>query len=287
MKRDGVLLLGGAGFIGRALTGRLAREKMVVHTLGRHQEDQLEHVLPQCGTVVHLACSTTPGASAACASLELGNLTLTLRLLDLLKGQPETHLIFFSSGGTVYGNPQTLPVKEDCSIEPLSNHGASKVSQEAFCGALRARGHAVTILRPSNAYGPGQTVKSGFGLVRTVLEHARLGTEMEIWGDGGSVRDFIYIKDVVEACARLVSLPEDDGTYNLGSGKGHSVNEVLGVVEGVTGRPVKRTYRPARAIDVRSIVLDISRLETRLSWTPQVALEEGVEESWEWLSQQP
>ncbi|MFS2033153.1 NAD-dependent epimerase/dehydratase family protein [Polaromonas sp. CT11-55] len=287
MRRDGVLLLGGAGFIGNALARRLQRDKRPVHILGRQQQAQLEQVLPQCGTVVHLACSTTPGVSASNPNLELGNLTLTLRLLDLLKSRPDTHLIFFSSGGTVYGNPQSLPVTEDSPLAPLSHHGASKASQEFFCGALRARGHAVTILRPSNAYGPGQTVKSGFGLVRTVLEHARLGTEMEIWGDGESVRDFIHVDDVAEACARLVSLPDDSGTYNLGSGKGHSVNEVLRIVESVGRREVKKTYRPARTVDVRNIVLDISRLETRLSWAPRIPLEEGVQGSWEWLLGQP
>lgn len=285
--RDGILLLGGAGFIGSALAKRLQREKRSVHVLGRQQETQLEHVLPQCGTVVHLACSTTPSTSAARPSLELGSLALTLRLLDLLKDQPQTHLIFFSSGGTVYGNPQALPVAENSPMAPLSNHGASKASQEVFCGALRARGHAVTILRPSNAYGPGQTVKSGFGLVRTVLEHARLGTEMEIWGDGDSVRDFIHVDDVAEACARLVDLPQDSGTYNLGSGKGHSVNEVLRMVEDIGGCVVRKRYRPARTVDVRNIVLDISLLETRLSWTPQITLEEGIQGSWKWLLRQP
>ena len=286
MMRDGILLLGGAGFIGSALAKRLQREKRSVHVLGRQQEAQLEQVLPQCGTVVHLACSTTPSTSAARPSLELGSLALTLRLLDLLKDQPQTHLIFFSSGGTVYGNPQALPVAENSPMAPLSNHGASKASQEVFCGALRARGHAVTILRPSNAYGPGQTVKSGFGLVRTVLEHARLGTEMEIWGDGDSVRDFIHVDDVAEACARLVDLPQDSGTYNLGSGKGHSVNEVLRMVEDIGGCVVRKRYRPARTVDVRSIVLDISLLETRLSWTPQITLEEGIQGSWKWLLSQ-
>lgn len=287
MRRDGVLLLGGAGFIGSALARRLQREKRPVHILGRGQEAQLEHTLPQCGTVVHLACSTTPGASAASPSLELRDLTLTLRVLDLLKAQPRTHLVFFSSGGTVYGNPQALPVTEDSPLAPLSNHGASKASQEIFCEALRARGHAVTILRPSNAYGPGQAMKGGFGLVRTVLEHLRLGTAMEVWGDGGNVRDFVHVDDVAEACARLVSLPEDSGTYNLGSGKGHSVNDVLRVAEEISGRLVSKTYRPARTVDVRDIVLDISLLERRLSWTPQVTLEEGIKGTWEWLSQQP
>ena len=283
MRRDGVLLLGGAGFIGSALARRLAREKMPVHILGRHQEEQLEQVLPQCGTVVHLACSTTPGASAANSSLELGNLALTFRLLDLLKGQPETHLIFFSSGGTVYGNPQTLPVTEDSPIAPLSGYGAGKASQEFFCNALRAQGHAVTILRPSNAYGPGQTLKNGFGLVRTMLEHARAGTTLEVWGDGENIRDFIYIDDIVHATAEFINLPRDSGTYNLGSGAGFSINQVRSIVEAQCGKALHSIRRPARGIDVRSVVLDSSRLHARLGWRPAVGLEDGVARIWNWL----
>ncbi len=106
MRRDGVLLLGGAGFIGSALARRLQREKRPVHILGRGQEAQLERTLPQCGTVVHLACSTTPGASAASPSLELGDLTLTLRVLDLLKAQPQTHLVFFPPEGRCMAIPR-------------------------------------------------------------------------------------------------------------------------------------------------------------------------------------
>lgn len=283
MNQDAVLLLGGAGFIGSALARRLQHEKMPVHIVGRHNLDQLEQLVPQCSTVIHLASATTPGASAGQASLELGNLALTLRLLDLLRAQPQTHLIFFSSGGTVYGNPQSLPVSEDNPLAPLSNHGAGKAAQESFCQALRAQGHAVTIVRPSNAYGPGQSMKSGFGLVRTLLEHARLGTAMEIWGDGENVRDYIYIDDIVEATLRLIEQPQDGGTYNLGSGMGYSINQVKDVVEQVCGRPLHSTYRPARGMDVRSVVLDNTRLSDRLGWQPGVGLADGVARTWEWL----
>lgn len=283
MSRESVLLLGGAGFIGSALAGRLEREGVAVHMLGRHDVARLEKVLPQCGTVIHLASATTPGSSASHPSLELDNLTLTLRLLELMQNQPETHLIFFSSGGTVYGNPARLPVAEDTPIAPLSNHGAGKAAQEAFCQAFRAGGHAATILRPSNAYGPGQTMRGGFGLIRTLLEHARAGTAMEIWGDGENVRDFIYIGDVVDACMRFIALPQDSGTYNLGSGIGYSINQVRHIVEQVTGIELKTSHHPTRGIDVRAIVLDISRIETRLSWKPQTSLEEGVSRTLKWL----
>ncbi len=283
MSRDSVLLLGGTGFIGSALAKRLTHEKITAHVIGRQHADQLEHVLPQCGTVIHLACATTPGSSASQPHLELENLALTSRLLGLLHPQPPTHLIFLSSGGTIYGNPDRLPVTEDCPIAPLSNHGAAKASQEISCRAAQAQGHAVTILRPSNAYGPGQSLKSGFGLVRTMLEHARLGTPLEIWGDGENVRDFIHIDDIVEACTRFIELPEDSGTYNLGTGIGFSINQVKRLVESTSGKEVRATYRPARGVDVRSVVLDNSRLNERLGWRPAIGMADGVAHTWEWL----
>ncbi|MBK8375590.1 MAG: NAD-dependent epimerase/dehydratase family protein [Sphingomonadales bacterium] len=283
MNRDGVLLLGGNGFIGSALAGRLEQERIATHIVGRNNGDLLEKALPECGTVIHLASATTPGSSARHPNLELGNLALTLRLLELLQNQPETHLIFFSSGGTVYGNPDRLPVAEDAPIAPLSNHGAGKAAQEVFCEAFRTQGRAVTILRPSNAYGPGQTLRQGFGLVRTLIEHATNDTPFKIWGDGESVRDFIYIDDIVEATSRLIKLSQDSGTYNIGSGMGYRINQVVGIVRNISEKRLETIYRPARGIDVRSVVLDSTRLKALLSWTPQIGLEDGVHRTLAWL----
>lgn len=283
MSRDAVLLLGGNGFIGSALAKRLQQDKVPAFIVGRDNVETLAQVLPQCGTVVHLASATTPGSSASQPSLELANLALTLHLLELMQAHPETHLIFFSSGGTVYGNPDRLPVTEESPIVPLSNHGAGKAAQETFYEAFRAKGHAVTILRPSNAYGPGQTMRNGFGLARTLLEHARRGTPVEIWGDGKNVRDFIYIDDIVDACTKLVNLPLDSATYNLGSGIGCSINQLISVVETVCHSELAVVYRPVRSIDVRNVVLDNSRAKARLNWYPSVALADGMSRTWEWL----
>jgi UDP-glucose 4-epimerase len=285
MKRDAVLLLGGHGFIGSALAQRLRSEGDTVHIVGRRDMEQLEALLPLCGTVVHLASSTTPGSSAMRPELEIDNLQLTLRLLSLLHQQPGTHLVFFSSGGTVYGNPAALPVPEDAPLAPLSHHGAAKVAQEAFCQVLRAQSHAVTVLRPSNAYGPGQTLKSGFGLVRTMLEHARMGTALQVWGDGENVRDYVYIDDIVEATMRVIRCPDDRGTYNLGSGLGISVNQIKTLVEQVVGRPMIASYQPARGVDVRSVVLDGRRVAAQFGWQPMVKLSDGIAITCRWLRQ--
>jgi UDP-glucose 4-epimerase len=283
MSRDGVLLLGGHGFIGSALAKRLQLEGMATYVVGRDNGDALGDLLPRCGTVVHLASGTTPGSSARHPKLEQGNLALTLHLLELLQTQPQTHLIFFSSGGTVYGNPAIFPVTEESPLAPLSYHGAGKAAQEVLCKTLTTLGHAVTVLRPSNAFGPGQTLRHGFGLIRTMLQHAQAGTTLEIWGDGENLRDYIYIDDVVEATLRLISQPEDCGTYNLDSGVGNSINQVKAVVERVCGRSLDTTYRAARGMDVRSVVLDNARLRAKLGWQPGVGLTDGVALTWDWV----
>lgn len=285
MSRDDILLFGGSGFIGSVLARRLNNAGYVVHVLGRQDADRLEHLLPQCGTVVHLASATTPGSSAHHPEMELNNLASMLHLQERMQRHPGAHLIFFSSGGAIYGNPAQLPIGENMPLAPLSYYGAGKAALEMFCQAFRVQGHAVTILRPSNAYGPGQVLRSGFGLVRTMLEHARNHTAMDIWGDGQIIRDYIYIDDVVEACERLIAMPSDSSTYNLGSGVGHSINQVKQIVERVTGSELKTVSHPVRGIDVQAVVLDISRLEKNLSWRPRYSLEEGIRCTWGWLKE--
>lgn len=284
MIRGNVLLLGGGGFIGRALARRLEAEGVAIRALGRQESGgALEPWLEDCTAVVHLASSTTPGSSARYPARELDNLALTLRLLDALQGRLDIHLVYLSSGGVLYGNPEQLPVKETAPTLPLSYHGAGKLAQEAFVQAFRTQGNAVTVLRPANAYGPGQALKHGFGFVRTTLERARRGEAVELWGDGESVRDFVYVDDVVEAIVRVLSAHKDNSTYNVGSGRGHTLKEVLAIAERVSGRPLKAEYRPSRGMDVRAVVLDNSRIGKTLGWAPQISLEEGIRRTWEWL----
>lgn len=282
MSRDTVLLLGGNGFIGSALAKRLRQNKVPVLIVSHQNEEILAKALPECGTVVHLASATTPCSSARQSSLELPNLSLTLRLLDLLKAHRDTHLIFFSSGGTVYGNPTRLPATEDAPIAPLSNYGAGKASQEAFCEAFRTSGHAVTILRPSNAYGPGQALINGFGLVRTLLEHLHRNTTIEIWGDGQTVRDYVFIDDIISACHMMIDRPEDCETYNVGSGTGYTINELVALSRDTSGRKPLLIHRPARPGDVSKITLSVDRLRA-LGWAPMTTLEEGLSKTWSWL----
>ncbi|MGD2150520.1 MAG: NAD-dependent epimerase/dehydratase family protein, partial [Desulfobacterales bacterium] len=280
MRDKNILLLGGGGFIGTALARCLCVKKFNVHILSRHfpsrlmepnmvlhrggMDDRkiLERVLPECKTIIHLASSTTPGSSSRQPLLEADkNITPTLRFLDILQNYKNLHMIFISSGGTLYGNPKYSPVNETHALNPLSFHGAGKVAIETFLRTFSAFPKInTTIVRPSNIYGPGQPFRSGFGVIPAMLEHIRRGTVMEIWGDGTSIRDFLYIEDMLAALVCLIDLPHDNNTYNVGSGIGYSLNQLKEIIESVCGKKLNAIYRPSRQIDIKTIVLDSSRL---------------------------
>ena len=304
---EGVLILGGGGFLGSALARRLAREGRRVYRVMRqpapamgandnvHTGDLSDAVLARqmlkhCGTVFHLASATTPGSSARQPSLEAElNLSPTLRFLDVMQEFPGRRMIFVSSGGALYGNPEIDAAPETYPTTALSYHGAGKLALESFLATFsRLSGTGLTVLRPSNLYGPGQPLKSGFGLLRTMLQHIRRGTTMEIWGDGETVRDFLYIDDMVEACSRLCIRAETEGAvFNIGAGVGHSINQLRQIAERVAGRGLSVACQPQRQVDVSRIVLDCSKIRAALNWAPAVPLEEGVARTWQWLQSQP
>ena len=304
------LLIGGTGFVGQALAPRLVKAghkvhlvarrpvplvfdgKAVLHTSPLDNAKLLHTLLPECRTVFYLASDSTPGTSASEPMWESElNLGPALRFLDILQKYDQVHLIFISSGGTVYGNPRSLPVGEDHPLSPLSYHGAGKIAMESFLQAYcRQFGRSVTVLRPSNFYGPGQPYRTGFGIVRGILEHLRRDLPVEIWGDGENVRDFLYIEDFVDACMKLAEKDREKGAvdvFNVGYGRGFSINELCRLVESATGRRVRREHRAGRAIDVRSIVLDYSKLHRATGWAPATDLETGLARTWEWLKTLP
>lgn len=285
MARDGILLFGGGGFIGQAMLARLNTAKRQVYVIGRQNEDSLEEVLPLCDTVIHLASTTTPSVSDRHPALELDNVAPTLRLLELVQHHPDTHLIFLSSGGTVYGSPVHLPVRENETIHPLSYHGAGKASIELFLNVLRQQ-MRITILRPSNIYGPKQSLRSGFGVIRHVLEHAYRNTMLPIWGDGGNVRDFIFIEDFIDVCEQFIDRPHDTDTYHVGTGRGYTLNDIVQLAQKITNKKLLVEYKSAREVDVKNITLDISHIKKTLNWLPQVDLEEGMRKTWQWIQHQ-
>ena len=295
---SGILVIGGSGFIGRALVSSLAAEGREVHVLSRkpapglpagvqaHVGDQgdkavLNPLLARCQQVIHLASVTTPGDTVWSPSAEAeANLIPALRFLECLQDFPESGVVFVLTGGALYGNAEganetTIPL-------PGSYHGAGKVALESFFSVLgQRRPGRLTILRPSNVYGPGQALRAGFGIIPTLLERARDGGKVTIWGDGSSVRDYLYIDDMVAACRHALDGP--NGIYNIGAGVGTSLNELIEQVQQITGRMLLVERQSTRASDVARIILDTSRVREILGWRPAVGLREGLRRTWSGL----
>ena len=302
-KPGSVLIIGG-GFIGSALARRfrendvivhlLVRESTIPHTYFNHMYtgglsnvDILNRILPEVDTVIHAASATTPGVSSRTPSIEAeSNIEPTLRFLDVLQRFSHVQLIYLSSGGTVYGNTSDGPVQESAEISPLSYYGAGKVAIETFLQTYNNNHHGgVAILRPSNIYGPGQPYYQGFGVIRTMFKHIKEVTTMEIWGDGSTIRDYLYIDDLVNACISIADTKTSDyNVFNVGSGIGYSLNTLIEQVETASGTTFSKVYRRTRATDVSSIILDSTKIANFSGWQPLVSLEAGLKATWKWVS---
>lgn len=288
--------------MGRALRARLRKRGFHLHVVTRGNEvrdanrdtiygggientDLLRRLVPKCAAVVHLASATTPGLSGQAPSLEASlNMGPTLGLIEILQQHPQVRVIYVSSGGTVYGNPGHDLVPEIAEIKPLSFYGAGKIAVEIFLRCLEQNaGNPVAILRPSNLYGPGQPLYRGFGVIRTMLQHLHDGSVMTIWGDGSVVRDFIYIDDMISAVESVLADPNATGTFNVGSGIGNSLNDLIRTIEMVCGSRLQIQYDSSRSIDVQRVVLDITKIKSKYDWTPAMSLSEGVARTWKWL----
>lgn len=294
-----VLLVGGTGFIGRALAERLIAEGCEVHVLGRrtapcltdgviaHRGDQgnielIRPLLERCSAVVHLAGATIPADTVwqPVSEAESGLLP-ALRFLECAQAFPDMRYLLVSSGGALYGNADFA--SENSALVPSSYYGAGKLALESFFRVFGQRHpDCLTILRPANVYGPGQALRPGFGVIRTLLERARDGGKVVVYGDGSAVRDYLFIDDMVAAC--LAALAGAAGIYNVGAGVGVTLLTLIDVVEQVTGRHLDIEFRSARASDVARVVLDIGQARASLGWSPRVALNEGVMRTWRSLS---
>lgn len=303
MSGNTILILGGAGFIGTALSKALQSAGNEVLVLSRtpskgfgssnHQivgnfDSPADFVpfLPRCRTVVHLASRSTPGSSAGRPLNELEyDLRVTLALLEALQNAPNCELLFVSSGGTLYDDKTATPATESSLICPLSYHGAAKAAAEQFISAwARQFCRSATILRPSNVFGPGQTARQGFGIIPTTFEKILKKEALEIWGDGNTVRDYLYIDDLIRLFQLILAKRMCSGTQiiNAGTGTGTSLNELLSLIESITDSQILKTLRAKRQVDASRIIIDPGKALSQFGWKPQTTLIDGLQRTWDW-----
>ena len=170
--------------------------------------------------------------------------------------------VYFSSGGTIYGNRNDMkPFKETDEQKPISYYGWSKQMMEnAILFKNRTERLKYLIVRPSNPYGHGQNLHGRQGLVAVAIGKLLDGKPVEVWGDGSSIRDYIYIDDLTTIIYQLIDKDVHNQAVNVGSGRGYSVNDVLAFLKIISNVDYKIIYEDARPMDVSNMVLDTTRM---------------------------
>jgi UDP-glucose 4-epimerase len=297
-----IAILGASGFIGKNLASRLILDGNQVTSFVRNKQTEptidighqvefdfrdlssFSSMLSGFEVVIHLVSSSNPASSRLDARSEIqDNLLGTLDLLKTLKQSPETRLIFASSGGAVYCKPKSSPIVESHSTDPVSPYGVSKLAIEKFLHIASLEGGLdYRILRLSNPYGPLQLNTKGQGLIPTVIEAALRGQSLPVWGDGSNTRDYIYIDDVVEAFVKAIDYKGEIRTFNVGSGVGSSVLQIVSEVTSLIDKDLRMDFLPARESDPPSNVLDITLAKAELGWGTRTTLREGLGKSIAW-----
>jgi len=205
------------------------------------------------------------------------NIHGVINILECCRKFAVEKLLFSSSGGAVYGEPQNLPCSESHSTEPICHYGVSKLSGEYYI-KLYASLYKLnyTILRYANVYGPRQDPKGEAGVVAIFNKLMSEGKEISIFGDGEQTRDFVFVEDV--ARANLLALESDSKSriFNIGTGKQTSVNQVYAELNKIINKHHKKKNSPPVPGEVRHIYSNISLAEKELGWKPEVSLPEGL-----------
>lgn len=300
------LVLGGCGFIGSHLVDGLLAAGHKVRVFDRSPKlyrvplanvdyrfgdfadaPFLAEALEGVEVVYHLISTTVPSTSNLDPMADVrSNLINTLQLLQLMVQKNIPKIVFLSSGGTVYGIPETVPIPESHPLRPICSYGVVKVAIENYLFMFhQLHGLEYVVLRASNPYGERQGHVGVQGVIGSFMAKILAIEPIEIWGDGSVVRDFIYVSDLAELCV-LAAQSKKSGIYNAGSGVGHSINEIVSAFMEVTGQTIEPVYRAGRGYDVPSVVLDIMGAKSAFEWSPQIDLRDGIERSWRWAKSQ-
>jgi UDP-glucose 4-epimerase len=298
------LVTGGNGFIGSHLVDALLSKDWEVVVFDRENSPfyalpdrvtfikeelsnrgALRNAIKNIDVVFHLAWSGVHQSSNQDlrGHVEI-NLLPTLSFFELSLDAGVKRIVFISSGGTVYGRANNLPIKEDDPKNPICAYGVTKLAAENYLqlyGYLH--GLDYIILRPSVAYGERQNPNGIQGAVAVFMGKVLRREPIIIWGDGTTVRDFFYVGDLVEACLLAATTQARCEIFNMGGGQSVTLNQLVEMIQKVTGINVALRYEPKRAFDVPEIVLDISKATHCLGWRPHTGFADGLSRTWQWI----
>jgi UDP-glucose 4-epimerase len=277
--KNNVLLIGGAGFLGSNLAARFSETGATVGILDRiplagysaeleqftgelRDTHLLRRALNKFTRVVFLAHETrvAPSADRLPANF-LANIELLLIVLEEARESKVEEFVLFSSGGAVYGKPERMPIREEYPKHPCSPYGIAKLTMEKYVAMVAEQcGFRHLEIRPSNPYGPGQNFEAAQGIVAVAMARIGRGEPITIRGDGSATKDYIFVGDFADACVRLIANSDAVGPFNIGSGRGLQLLDVISQIETTVGKKAQLIFEPAQAGDVAANVLDISKI---------------------------
>jgi len=300
-----ILVLGGSGFLGSHIVDKFLAHKHEVCVYDLYPErfrrspngisfytgdfgnvGALEELIStRFDAVIHCVSTTTPKSSAESPEFDIqSNVIGTLYLLDICVKRKVGKVVFLSSGGTVYGDigGQDM-VDETHAVRPMCSYGVSKLTIEHYLDVYKhLRGLDYVALRLSNPYGERQSPLRALGALTVFLHRTLKHKNIEVWGDGSVTRDFIYVGDVADA-VYLATVNPVSGVFNVGTGTGMSIREILDRISAIVGIEVPITWLPSRAFDVPRIVLDATKLKNATGWNCKTSFQDGVAITAEWL----
>ncbi len=299
-----IIITGASGFIGGALLDRLRGAHEVIclsssetgraRLLERHPDqevyiwkrgadERMNAAISGAAALVHLAWSTVPRTADQAPALDLlENVQLGIPLLDLALRSGVERFIFLSSGGSVYGPQEELPITEDRIPRPLSAYGISKLAFEHYLGSFCARGSMRPIIfRPGNIYGRARGLERPQGVIEHWMHQIAEERPIAVWGDLSVVRDFVHIDDMIEVLMRALTYEGEHDIFNVGTGVGTSLAQILEMLSGITGRQVQITHHPPATAGMPDRnILSPQRLSREFGFLPEGRLQNGLAGLW-------
>ena len=300
------LVIGGAGFIGTHLVSELLATGRTVTILDRRTDaiqelprgaDYVAGDFGQCQLIRELLCNHEEVIHLAYTSVP--KTSFENPFSDLLENLPPTvqlfaetaesgrKLLFVSSGGTVYGEAGTLPIREDHPTRPISPYGLTKLTLEGYAHLYAVtHGLKFVCVRPANAFGPGQKPFTGQGFIASAMTSMMRGLPVTVFGQRGTVRDYIYVGDLAAGIVSALEKGRSSEIYNLGSGVGRTNMDVIEAItpllEGLAYK-IRIEHLPERTFDVRANILDSGKLHKDTGWSPTTPFDKGLLRTREWL----
>jgi len=297
-------VIGGTGFIGRHLVRQLIEMGEKVTVIGRQRHPELENSVTYLQNsneddfftkafkgidyVIELAYSTTPQTSFDNPTRDIfENLTFSVKIFEALIKSNVSKIICVSSGGTVYGRMVNSPISEDHATDPISPYGITKLAIEKYGNMyFQINALPVVIVRPGNAYGEGQLPFRGQGFISTAIASALRGDKVRVYGKQGTIRDYIYVQDIVWGILAALEKGKPGECYNIGTKVGRSNFEVIKMIDHLLDPfdyKIDCEVLESRPFDVVSNILDYSKLEKISGWRPTTDFDSGLKRTVTWL----